>query len=825
MTDVVYRCCDPHRRDRLRALPTDGDGVAALNGLDFLEVVDGAGVALADRQRRLRLTFVHALDPARPLTPANLRIDGGERIRGIEVLALAPVPGDPRTLELTLDQPGDFSRYTLRLVTDADHLRPPTGFDPRLGAIEFSFKVQCLGRGEFLAEFDCLAPAPAPEPDATPVPDIDYLARDFQGLRRLMLDRLAALVPGYRGDNPADLGVTLVELLAFAADQRTYQQDAIATEAYLGTARRRVSVRRHARLLDYLMHDGCNARTFVQFVVADATPAVPAPAIVVPAGTPLLTRLAGQPAQLDPQLSDAALAAAQAVFETMEDSPPLTRLHNRIPFYTWDDDACTLPRGATAVTLVGDLAATLRPGHLLILEEVRGPRTGKPGDADPRRRHPVRLTRVDPDQDPLDPAVRITEVAWALADALPFDLPLATAVASGNVVLADHGRTIAGEDLGPVPEATLRRRPPGPTCGPACCQDDPDVLLPPRYRPTLRRGPLTQSAPYDPAAPASDARRWDVRAAVPAITALADDQPDSPWRARRDLLGAGRDTLAFVAETDGDGVASLRFGDGEHGVRPPAGARLRATYRIGNGPAGNLGAEALQHLIAALPDIVRVRNPLPASGGLAPETLGEVRLLAPHSFRRQERAVTEADYAAVAERHPQIQRAAAALRWTGSFYTAFVQADPIEGHPLDATARASLLALLDARRTAGRDVALVDPVYVPIELDMSVCARPGHVRGDVQAALYDVFSTRRFFHPDKFTFGTSLFLSQVYAAAQAVPGVAHVDITALRRQGRPDTDAVASGELRIGPREILRLDNDPNFAERGVLRIRVGGGK
>ena len=43
----------------------------------------------------------------------------------------------------------------------------------------------------------------------------------------------------------------------------SYFQDAVATEAYLGTARRRASVRRHARMLDYPMHEGVNARVWV----------------------------------------------------------------------------------------------------------------------------------------------------------------------------------------------------------------------------------------------------------------------------------------------------------------------------------------------------------------------------------------------------------------------------------------------------------------------------------------------------------------------------------------------------------------------------------
>ena len=93
-----------------------------------------------------------------------------------------------------------------------------------------------------------------------------------------MLDRLSLLVPGWTERSAADLGVTLVELLALCRRQRCrYRQDVIANEAYLDTARQRVSVRRHARLVDYYLHEGCNARAFVHFEVArDAGPHLPA---------------------------------------------------------------------------------------------------------------------------------------------------------------------------------------------------------------------------------------------------------------------------------------------------------------------------------------------------------------------------------------------------------------------------------------------------------------------------------------------------------------------------------------------------------------------
>ena len=100
----------------------------------------------------------------------------------------------------------------------------------------------------------------------------------------MMLDRLSLTVPGWTERSAADVGVTLVELLAYAADNLTYRQDAIATEAYLGTARRRVSVRRHARLVDYHLHEGCNARAWVHVEVAGNN-------IALARGTQLLSRV------------------------------------------------------------------------------------------------------------------------------------------------------------------------------------------------------------------------------------------------------------------------------------------------------------------------------------------------------------------------------------------------------------------------------------------------------------------------------------------------------------------------------------------------------
>ena len=150
--------------------------------------------------------------------------------------------------------------------------------------------------------------------------------------------------------------------------------------------------------------------------------------------------------------------------------------------------------------------------------------------------------------------------------------------------------------------------------------------------------------------------------------------------ARLDLLSSRTIDKHFVVEVEADGRGRIRFGDGAHGARPVAGRTLVARYRVGNGPAGNVGSDTLVHIVSGEDGIAGVTNPLAAAGGGELETIDEVRQHAPVAFRPQglpgqpgrpdgrtlDRAVTPADYAAVTETHAGLQRAAATFRWTGA---------------------------------------------------------------------------------------------------------------------------------------------------------------
>jgi predicted phage baseplate assembly protein len=284
-----------------------------------------------------------------------------------------------------------------------------------------------------------------------------------------------------------------------------------------------------------------------------------------------------------------------------------------------------------------------------------------------------------------------------------------------------------------------------------------------------------------------------------------------------------------VVETEDDGSSFLRFGDGVMGRLPTS--DLKATYRVGNGSAGNVGAKAIAHVVTEIQGIGDVRNPLPATGGTDPEPIEQVRLYAPHAFRTQERAVTGTDYEVAAQRHREVQRATATRRWTGSWYTWFITVDRRGGRPVDAEFESELRELLERFRLAGYDLEVDAPRFVALDVALTVRVQSDYIRASVKHALLETFGDmdlpdgrRGFFHPDNFTFGQPVYLSQVVAAAMKVPGVSRVEPVRFQRWGEEAHNELQEGRITFDRLEIGRLDNDPNAPGNGKLELHMEGG-
>jgi len=336
----------------------------------------------------------------------------------------------------------------------------------------------------------------------------------------------------------------------------------------------------------------------------------------------------------------------------------------------------------------------------------------------------------------------------------------------------------------------------------------------------------------DPSLSAHALMNFDPRAAVPAITLTGTlDGLASTWSCKQDLLESGESDADFVVEVESDGIATLQFGDDTNGKVPLTGTAFVAAYRIGNGTAGNVGADSIVHLAAAA-NIESCRNPLPASGGTDPETADQIRRRAPQAFLTQERAITMADYNAKTELDPQVHHAAATPRWTGSWYTVFVAVEPRGGGDPTPALQTNLKRELERYRLAGEDLEVDAPQYISLDIELTVCVDPGYFRSNVEQGLVQVLSNRILpdgrkgvFYPDNFTFGQTVYLSPLYAAARSVAGVVSVAATKFQPQGVDTNQYLDAGAMKLGPLQVARLDNDRNFPSHGQLTLVMEGGK
>ncbi len=882
-------CRDNARRQLLLAQ-------TALNGIDYVEFEMVAATPT------LHVHFLNAVPAgAWGLTadPSPIEVHGGARIVGVKVVSAA-IAG-ARLVDVVVDQQGDFSPYLLAIGwqrADAGNwVYAFPDLDRLFSVAPVNFRPGCP------IDFDCKPGEDCP-PDTLAEPALDYLARDYASFRQLLIDLVAERSPTWRERSPADLGITLLELFATEGDHIAYLQDAVANEAYLDTTRQRESAKRHARLVDYRMHDGRNARTWVhiqvtgqgvigkdtqgndiQLITRISAPlrfnrpgSVPAPDPGKPPETqlnpPSRYQAIAPYVVYDDYDTDPALRHVR-VFETRSETR-VDELCNAIRIHTWGNERCCLPRGTTSahlftVTGPSNARTAIRPplnaGDLLLLEEVRDPATGAEADADPAHRQVVEIVRVSPDPPttsgpvsdqlhdqlylaalgPNDSPVKVTasvpiastlpllEVAWRPVDALTFPLCLSSvlddktaidgvALARGNIAVADHGRRII-DGVAFVPAFSGRRA-----------------------RVRLTRGPLTMACP----AGSPDCAPEDAWPAIDRneITVRRDGGGSEPWTVVRDLLDSDDTDANVVVDVDAAGRPTLRFGDADYGRQLIDAAEVAASYRIGIGRAGNIGAEGLYHVVVPNPkpptwptSVTHVRNPLAATGGVDAETIEEVRQRAPAAFRAtQYRAVTEDDYRRAALTARGVAGAVASFRWTGSWYTAFVGIDPADpdmiltdarGHTrLLPAFRDSVLDVLNRYRLAGYDLEVRSARYVPLDIEIQLCLKAGFFQGDVVEAAIEALAGRRqatarkpgLFDPTNLTFAQPIYLSQVYAAVEAVDGVDSAEVLVFRRHGRLPAGELEQGFIPIGAWEIAQLDNDPSRMENGSLTVSAAGG-
>ena len=463
-------CCARRHAATLSARLDDAPATPSLNGIDYLEVASADQRAL-DRALPVTRCQGSRARVAGPGAVADRRqassVDGGVRISARAGRVAATPTGDRPAASTSIGRATSRPTRCAWCVA-ATRRQPPAGFDPLLAAVDFSFKVDCP------SDFDCAPTHALPARADRAEPDIDYLAKDYASFRQLMLDRLASLMPDWQRAHVRRPRLTLVELLAYVGDQLSYYQDAVATEAYLGTARRRISVRRHARLVDYAC---TTAATRAPGSAFDVTSDQPRGAARRCRPARAADRPATSSGPVDPAGPGQAPRGGRAVmFETMHD------VDGSMPIATHEIALLHLERrrvlpaaGATRATLLDRLGGALAAADPGRRPDVRGgarPDHAAGRDADPRTASAVRLTVARTAAARPADEYQVIEIAWA---------PRRAAVSrsasrrsrstgwrqrsssrvsrAGNMRARRPRRTLRSAALGPAGRRRRRRRP------------------------------------------------------------------------------------------------------------------------------------------------------------------------------------------------------------------------------------------------------------------------------------------------------------------------------------------------------------------------------
>lgn len=810
-------------KDRLKELKAS----PIFNGIDFVEVA-------TDDQKTLIVHFVNKIPLKGTVLAGNndfppaVSINGGERMSSVPVIPIndatdwgTDAEGKP-LLTLRVEEPGDFSFYTLTLNSAV--------LDDFFKHSEFSFKIR------YPSTLDCAdKPLPCPEVEAD-LPPIDYLAKDFLSFRKALSDFSALRYPEWQERSEADFGVMFMEALCSLGDDLSYLQDRIATETTLDTATQRRSVVRHARLVNYEPRPATSARTLVQVDVAVGVLFLAAGEFSVYARSPDGGRITFEIGEglIDPSTG-----------LPLKKPYPVNSLWNRgtgllqgIQPYWWDDSQRYLKAGATRMW-VKRQGLQFFDGQLLLIESDGATL------ADPKIREIVRVKRIkDTVYEATDDLFnkQLTLLEWYGDTALQHDHDLTQTRVVGNLIPATQGTRCVEKFMIP---------PCDPNANCAIWRAGASQLKTngspsngvDQYLYTLQNKNLSWLSQED-----ADVLPFPEIV----LTEISQIGSSKEWTWRRQLLQALRFETAYTLDPvryvringsnepyamyeydSGDGY-SIRYGGGDFGIAPQPSAFFQVLYRTANGAAGNVAADSITELEpVSIGTLLAVTNPFPATGGHDAETDEQVRRRAPYAFRaKQFRAVRPEDYRKAAETLPWVSHAGATFRWTGSWLTGFVTADPKGTDQITSEQNLDLARLLNRYRLAGYEIYSSLPRYVSLDLQIQVYASPDTYRGQVEADILDILRAAKlpngksgFFYFDLFTFGTPLERSALEAALQGCAGVKGVLSLRYRRRGLMPDYIDMPDIVEVGHDEIIRVDNNPNFPERGSIKISVGGGK
>ncbi|RAP78310.1 putative baseplate assembly protein [Paenibacillus montanisoli] len=297
---------------------------------------------------------------------------------------------------------------------------------------------------------------------------------------------------------------------------------------------------------------------------------------------------------------------------------------------------------------------------------------------------------------------------------------------------------------------------------------------------------------------------------------------DMLWHEVPALYGHGSKEHIYITRRNNSGITTIEGGDGITGARLTSGQQnVRTVYRTGIGLAGMVRPGQLSLLLTQPAGVKGVTNPMAASGAADPETPDDARQNAPLPVLTLGRVVSLRDYEDFARAFAGVSKALATWTWDGQRRGVFLTIAGAQGTEIS-TRDAIFSNLLTAIRHAG------DP-FVPLRvqsyqrrfftLSAVVTINPDYLPDDVKLAIESKLRDQFSFAAR--AFGQPVFLSEVVAPIQNVPGVVAVKIKALYRSYPISLDTGGLHQIlhasmpqpgagfKVSAAELLTLDPGP----------------
>lgn len=189
------------------------------------------------------------------------------------------------------------------------------------------------------------------------------------------------------------------------------------------------------------------------------------------------------------------------------------------------------------------------------------------------------------------------------------------------------------------------------------------------------------------------------------------------------LIDSDETDLVYTSYKSSYDKVTIRFGDGITGFIPQTGASILATYRVGGGQRGRVGAETITSLTSVIthdgiPINVTVTNDEAASGGEDAQSVSVTREIGAASALTLDRAVTLLDFEYLSREVSGVSRAQGVKLGLG-FLKLYILGSG--GALTTSTVKQNVLEYLDTRRLIGDGLVTVyDPTFIYLDISATI---------------------------------------------------------------------------------------------------------